>query len=75
MGKSLNCLEASLDHGRIRDPLEPDIRQAFTGFGVLGNLIGPWETILLFDVGVAVQSDIEAVRGDTEFQIGLLKYF
>jgi len=67
--------EASLDHAQVRDPLLPDQRLSFTGFGVLGNLMGPWETILVFDIGVAVQSDIEPLRGDTEFQIGLLKYF
>jgi hypothetical protein len=37
--------------------------------------MGPWETVLQFDVGVALQSDFEPLRGGTEFQIGLLKYF
>jgi hypothetical protein len=37
--------------------------------------MGPWDTILQFDIGVAIQSDIPDLRGGTEFQIGLLKYF
>jgi hypothetical protein len=67
--------EASVDYARVRDPLLPDQWQSFTGVGVLGNLMGPWETIVIFDLGVAIQSDIGPLRGDTEFQIGLLKYF
>ncbi|HXH28319.1 MAG TPA: hypothetical protein VNL37_04700 [Candidatus Polarisedimenticolia bacterium] len=67
--------DASLDYGRVKDSLTSDRFDRFTGFGVSGNLMGPWQTILQFDIGVAVQSDIKPVRGDTEFQLGLLKYF
>ncbi|MFQ5877239.1 MAG: hypothetical protein ACE5JH_06050, partial [Acidobacteriota bacterium] len=67
--------EASLDHAYVKDSLTSDGFMNFTGFGVSGNLMGPWETILQFDIGVALRSDFDELRGDTEFQIGLLKYF
>jgi hypothetical protein len=67
--------DASLDRARVRDGLVSDDYHSFTGFGVSGNTRGPWETILQFDIGVALQSDFEGLTGGTEFQIGLLKYF
>lgn len=67
--------DASLDHAYVRDGLVSDEYHSFTGFGVSGNTRGPWETILQFDIGVALQSDFEGLQGGTEFQIGLLKYF
>ncbi|MBI4241875.1 MAG: hypothetical protein HY613_09175 [Candidatus Rokubacteria bacterium] len=67
--------DASLDHAYVRDSLTSDSYQKFTGFGISGNMMGPWETVLQFDVGVAIQSDFEDLRGETEFQVGLLKYF
>jgi len=67
--------EASLDHAYVRDSLTSDDFNRFTGFGVSGNTMGPWETVLQFDIGVALASDFEGLRGKTEFQIGLLKYF
>ena len=67
--------EASLDHAYVRDSLTSDDFNRFTGFGVSGNTMGPWETVLQFDIGVALQSDFDGLRGNTEFQVGLLKYF
>ena len=67
--------DASLDRARVRDSLTSDEFHAFTGLGIAGNMMGPWETILQFDVGVALQSDFAPLKGGTEFQIGLLKYF
>jgi hypothetical protein len=67
--------DASLDRARVRDVLTSDDFHSFTGFGISGNMMGPWETVLQFDVGVALQSDFEPLKGGTEFQIGLLKYF
>ena len=37
--------------------------------------MGPWRTIVSFDVGVAIQSDYEGLRGDTEFEVVFLKFF
>jgi hypothetical protein len=67
--------EASLDHAYVRDGLTSADFHRFTGFGISGNTMGPWETLLQFDIGVALQSAFERLRGGTEFQIGLLKYF
>ena len=46
-----------------------------TGAGISGNFIGPWGTILTFDVGVAVASDVEDVEGEFELQFVVLKLF
>jgi hypothetical protein len=67
--------DAALDRARVRDSLTSDDFHSFTGFGIAGNMMGPWETVLQFDVGVALQSDFAPLKGGTEFQIGLLKYF
>jgi hypothetical protein len=67
--------DATLDHAYVRDGLTADDYRRFTGVGLAGNLMGPWETVLQFDIGVALQSDFDDLRGNTEFQIGLLKYF
>jgi len=67
--------EASLDHGYVRDGLTSEDFARFTGFGVSGNVLGPWQTILAFDVGVAVDSDYEALQGSTELQVVLFKFF
>jgi hypothetical protein len=67
--------EASLDRAYVRDGLTADDFHTFTGFGISGNTMGPWQTILQFDIGVALQSDFARLRGGTEFQIALLKYF
>ena len=66
---------ASLDHGRVRNSMLSGEYERFTGFGLSGTIMGPWETLLQFDIGVAVQSDIEDLEGETEFLIGLLKLF
>ncbi len=67
--------DAGVDYGHVRDGLTSIEFNRFTGFGVSGNLMGPWQTIVQFDIGVAVQSDFPALKGNTEFLIGLLKYF
>jgi hypothetical protein len=67
--------DASLDRAYVQDGLTSDDFHSFTGFGISGTTMGPWETVLQFDVGVALQSDFERLKGGTELQVGLLKYF
>jgi len=67
--------DASIDHAYVRDSLTSGEYDRFTGFGVSGNLMGPWDSVIQFDVGVAVQSDVPGLSGGTEFLVGLLKYF
>jgi hypothetical protein len=67
--------EASLDRAYVRDGLTSDDFHRFTGFGISGNTMGPWDTVLQFDIGVAVQSDFDRLTGGTELNIALLKYF
>ncbi len=72
---------ASVDWGRIRnDDLsesDPTLEgyQRFTGVGLSGNFMGPWNTLFQFDYGIAVQSDIPGLKGDQEFEIILFKFF
>lgn len=72
---------ASVDWGRIRnDDLaesDPTLEgyQQFTGAGLSGNFMGPWNTLFQFDYGIAVQSDIPGLKGEQEFEIILFKFF
>ncbi len=83
---SFNVMEVvrfdfNLDHARVRDPFAqldedrvPVARYLeHTGAGISGNFIGPWGTILTFDLGVAVASDVEDVEGEFELQFVVLK--
>jgi hypothetical protein len=73
--------EANLDWARVRNEdlgeLDPALagNQSFTGFGISGNTMGPWNTVLQFDYGVAVKSDIPGLAGDQEIEFVLLKFF
>jgi hypothetical protein len=67
--------DAGVDYGYVKDGLTSVEYNRFTGFGFSGNLMGPWQTIVQFDIGVAVLSDFPDLKGNTEFLIGLLKYF
>jgi len=75
--------DATLDHARVRDTqlrrLDPlsvlGGYQDFSGFGLSGNLLGPWSTVIQFDYGLALQSDIPGLRGDQEIELLLLKFF
>ena len=67
--------DASLDYARIQDPLRPDEHPAFTGFGVAGTMLGPWHTLMTFDVGVALASDYQDLAGQTEAEIVFFKFF
>ena len=67
--------DASLDYARIRDPLLTGETAAFTGFGVSGTMLGPWQTLVTFDIGVALTSDYENLAGSTEAQIVFFKFF
>ena len=59
---------AASNSGRIED-------QQFTGVGISGNFMGPWNTLFQFDYGIAVQSDIPDLTGSQEFEIVLFKFF
>ena len=37
--------------------------------------MGPWSTLLRFDWGVAVKSDIPGLAGQQEISFALLKFF
>ena len=72
---------ATVDWARVRNEDlaagDPDLAglQRFTGAGLSGNFMGPWNTLFQFDYGIAVQSDIPGLKGEQEFEILLFKFF
>jgi hypothetical protein len=67
--------QASLDHARVQDLGTNSGWVDFTGAGISGNTVGPWRTLIGFDIGVALQSDYQGLKGDTEGAIFFLKLF
>ena len=67
--------DAVLDHARVHDPRIAPGMTDHTGFGVAASFVGPWETILRFDVGYALKSDLDPVEGDVEAMVLVLKLF
>jgi hypothetical protein len=66
--------EASIDGARIRElGFEEDTEHY--GAGIAASFPGPWETLVRLDFGYALDSDLEAVEGDTEILLALLKLF
>ena len=61
--------DAVLDHARVHDPRIAPGMTDHTGFGVAASFVGPWETILRFDVGYALKSDLDPVEGDVEAMV------
>jgi hypothetical protein len=49
--------------------------QSFTGFGLSGNVVGPWKTVISLSYGYGVASDIPEVNGKHEFFLLILKLF
>ena len=83
-------IEANMDWAQVRDAslraLPPPFpspssagcigcAQDFAGFGLSGNVMGPWSTLLRFDWGIAVKSDIPGLAGQQEISLALLKFF
>jgi hypothetical protein len=83
-------LEGTIDYARVRDSTLIDLSppfpapsevsclgcdQNFAGLGIAGNVMGPWSTLLRFDWGIAVKSDIPGLAGRQEAQVTLLKFF
>jgi hypothetical protein len=49
--------------------------QRFTGFGLSGNVVGPWKTVISLSYGYGVGSDIPEINGKHEFFLLILKLF
>jgi hypothetical protein len=49
--------------------------QSFTGLGLSGNVIGPWQTVISLSYGYALASDIPDLEGQQEFFLLILKLF
>jgi hypothetical protein len=64
---------AGIDHARVRE--EGSGTTSHTGFGLSGSFMGPWGTILTFDWGIALHSDVSSAEGEQEIQFFFLKLF
>ena len=79
-GYSFNLFEAIrfdavLENAWVENDGSGDGRQSFTGFGLGGNVVGPWTTVISLSYGYALSSDIEDLEGDHEFLLFVLKLF
>lgn len=73
--KEVVRFDATIDHAEIHDERLSDEMTSHTGFGIAANFLGPWETLIRLDTGYALSSDLEAVEGDFEFIVVVLRLF
>jgi len=73
--KEVIRFDATLDHARVDDIRLSDEMTSHTGFGIAANFLGPWRTFIRLDAGYALKSDIEAVEGDLELLLVVLRLF
>ncbi len=66
---------ASFEHARVKDTLTTNEYNSFSGIGISGTFLGPWSSLIQFDIGVTVQADFEDLEGNNEVQLILLKFF
>jgi hypothetical protein len=79
-GYSFNAFEAVqlnavLETARIENDENGPGYQSHTGFGFSGNVPGPWTTVWSLSYGLAVDSDIEELKGEQEFLLLVFKLF
>jgi hypothetical protein len=67
--------EANLDYARVRDRFTFEEDFDMTGVGLSTNFVGPWRTIIALDYGYGLRSDIEEIKGSSEFLFVVLKLF
>ncbi|MBZ5639684.1 MAG: hypothetical protein LAO51_13140 [Acidobacteriia bacterium] len=67
--------DVSLERARVLDRSATAGYQVFTGAGLSGNIIGPWQTVIAASYGRAVQSDIPQLVGKQQFLFTILKLF
>jgi hypothetical protein len=67
--------DATIDHAEVHDIRLSDEMTSHTGVGIAANFLGPWQTLIRLDTGYALSSDLEAVEGDFEFIVVVLRLF
>jgi hypothetical protein len=67
--------DATIDHAEVHDVRLSDEMTSHTGFGIAANFLGPWQTLIRLDTGYALSSDLDAVEGDFEFILVVLRLF
>lgn len=77
---SFNVLEAirfnaNVESARVETRDSGDGFQSFTGIGLSGNVVGPWQTIWSLSYGYALASDIPDLEGQQQFFLLILKLF
>jgi hypothetical protein len=66
---------ADLERARVETKGSDVGFQSFTGVGLSGNVIGPWQTVISLSYGYALASDIPDLEGQQEFFLLILKLF
>jgi hypothetical protein len=79
-GYSFNVLEAVrfsafLESALVEEERSGGEKQSFSGFGLSGNFIGPWKTVINASTGYALDSDIPGLDGEMEFMLLVFKLF
>lgn len=67
--------DAALEKAWVEEAGNPAGRQSFSGVGLSGNVVGPWQTVISLNYGYALDSDIPELEGEQEFLLLVLKLF
>jgi hypothetical protein len=68
-------LDAVVEAARVEDESLDLGEQEFTGFGLSGNFVGPWKTVINVNWGIGLDSDIDGLDGESEFLVLVFKLF
>ncbi len=68
-------LDLALDTARVEDRSSGAGRQSFSGLGLSTSFVAPWKTVVNFNYGYALDSDIPDLEGEQEFLLLVLKLF
>ena len=63
-----------VEYARLH-PLDIDRWDNHIGIGTDGNVFGPWDSLINYDIGYSIYSDVHAVQNKFTFSIMFLKLF
>lgn len=68
-------VDVTAETARVEDRSTPDGFRSFSGIGLSGNVVGPWQTIIQGGYYRAIQSGIPGLAGSQQFLLLVLKLF
>jgi hypothetical protein len=68
-------LDAALESAWVEQGAGDAGSQSFAGLGLSANFVGPWKTVINFNYGYALASDIPDLEGEQEFLLLVFKLF